>query len=416
MFQKFFTDTLMGRVVKNILSTEYIPLLDFVSNNDIIIQDCLYLYQHFIIKCVETGRLLIDEDIEILYPSDDLYPSVVLYPELGEAIAKFKVVGIYNDIENRRYSYKYISSSNYYDSDTHKHLGQYLRYLNCVKGLNLMPYYNCFNYTILDKLQLVKSDNILSNAPTYELTPNKDYKIYSVPIKFGKKYTIAIDCNLGVICRAVIYGESGMVKCPESKYEYYSDWPDMSSSYRYFNSTSFSNPFVYQVDTTEPLLYQRQKSLYLLIQIPKNNNSSLVVLEGDYSKLDHISADKETTVRKYNQFKHLSLLQFNTHESFAFSDRLIEYLLLNVVNHSEEITGNIEAVQNAIMKLNPKYKVDLANGKYAKGIWDNQIKQEIHKLIDKYADTTYLVDMDGYINKDVETLLHREGIRIDTAR
>ena len=406
MFQQFFTDTLVGRVVKNILSTQRLPLLDYVDDDDIIIKDCVYLYKHYVIKCHKTGRLHVPDGV-LLYPSEDLYPSVILYPEGGQAIGQFNVLAIYNELENRQYTYNFISSSNYYDSDTHRFLGEYLRYLRCIKGLNLFPYYNCFNHTILDKIYLKKDG--------YVLNTNSDYKIYSIPIKFGKKYTIALDCATEVLCRSVIYGESGMVKSLQSKFEYYSDWPDMVASQRSIASSNFNKPFVYQIDTIEPLLYQRQKSLYLLIQVPNYNTSSIVVLEGDYTKLGMITADKKNTVRNYNQYKNLSLLQFNSHESFAFSDRLIEYLLLNVVDENDELTDNIKAVQLAVCKFNPSYELRLTLKQSILGVWDDELRKIIFDIIDKYSKNTYLVDMDGYVNKDVEKLLLREGLRIDTA-
>ena len=43
---------------------------------------------------------------------------------------------------------------------------------------------------------------------------------------------------------------------------------------------------VKNVDANCSLLYTYHRDLYMLIQIPANNNSSIVVLEGDYTTVD----------------------------------------------------------------------------------------------------------------------------------
>jgi len=45
-----------------------------------------------------------------------------------------------------------ISKSSYYDSDTHYRLGRYLRYIRDVYNINLMPFYNCYNYKSVNNI------------------------------------------------------------------------------------------------------------------------------------------------------------------------------------------------------------------------------------------------------------------------
>ncbi len=541
MFQQFFTDTLMGRFIKNLLSKELIPLLDFVKEGDTILQGCYYIFNNQVIKCNRTGILRVTE-YKPLYPSNDLYPSHTLYPSgnllpsndihpgnglypgdtlfpVGTSVsdeiiithnpsdrtypgdtlypfgelasyninmtsieetavtssytsevtylypgdslyptdgliinktnpveiptipsdptyntpfpdnflypsdtlypgsiiankitnnAEFTVLSIYNPVESTRHTYKYHSNTHYYDSETHKYLGEYLRYIRDYYNLDLMPYYNCYNNGTVDNLYL---QNPTTSEGSYVIGQSSDVKVLSIPIKFGKTYTIALDCPTEVLCRSVIYGPAGLVRLSLKDKTYFSD--HLASSYKRIPSCTFNHPFTYSVDTNDAAMYKMQKNLYLLIQVPSTNNSSIVVLEGDYTSLKTIECN-EKDIRQFKLHSLLSLLQFNTGESYAFSDRLIEYLLLNVVNRIDTLTENITKTQKIISKVNDSYRKLLDNRKAMLGVWDTNINNYILKLIDEYSDQIYLTDMDGNLNRDVEELLlHKEGVRID---
>lgn len=430
MFQKFFSDTLMSRFVKNLLAKESIPLLDCVTDGEIVIEGCLYIYKQFVIKCITSGKLFVSE-VEELFPSETLYPSVMLFPGTGEQPATFKVVSYYDESSSKKFSYSYKSSVHWYDSDTHKHLGNYLRYLRDYKRIDLMPFYNCFSsYELTDIYLTTPSTTKLhpdtNLFPDYSLHPGmmrnsvydntKDtyvvghsnlYRVVAVPIKFGKKYTIAIECPGTLQIRSVIYNtKSGMVKVPNTENEYYSDW--IKDSYVLKSSTHFEEPFLYSVETENKILYDRQKDLYLLLQMPISNNSSIVVLEGDYTHISSIKTDVNS-VRKYSLYKNLSLLMFNSHESYAFSDRLIEYLLTNVITHQDEFPTNICKVQEALYRLDDIYKQAVDGNLISYGVWDDRIRHAVLRLVDKYSNEIHFVDQDGYINKDIEDLLLRKG-------
>ena len=79
----------------------------------------------------------------------------------------------------------FLSTSGQYDMDTHRKLGDYLRLLRSVYGLDLMPLYNCFNNYFVDNVDL-SSGNLSSNG-------NSHYRVTLVPIKFNKDYTITMN-------------------------------------------------------------------------------------------------------------------------------------------------------------------------------------------------------------------------------
>ena len=216
MFQKFHTDTLVGRFVKHLLAVSPVPNLHILKDNEVAIKDCLYIYRNMIIKCESSGILFVSLS-ENLYPSDKLYPSSGI---TDPSIATFKVIDYFN-FEDIRNNHTFESTTNYYDGETHKFLGDYLRYVRDYQGLNLMPYYNCFTDEYVNDLGLQKvqsykvkslfpDDNLYPSnslyfernevdSESYKLTSNQGYRIASIPIKFNTTYTIAFAGNTFVL-------------------------------------------------------------------------------------------------------------------------------------------------------------------------------------------------------------------------
>lgn len=451
MFQKFHETTQMSRVVKNLLATEPIPILQTVHLGTPVISGCTYLYNDNVIKCVESGPL---KNNYILIPDSD--------PSTGT----------------------HDSSVSWYDDATHKYLGNYLRYLRDSRSIDLMPYYNCYNATELtdiyldafDVLPLVCSNDVFpiddtadkplycgsktrinSDGATYKFGSNPSYKVVAIPVRFDTTYTIAVESSSTVSLRGIIYNhECGMVK-KYNRSTYYSD--DLNYTCITLPFTRFQNPFTYSIelaassvklsDHQKQELYARQKDLYMIIQIPASSASSIVVLEGNYTQ-----KHKEVTLSSFyfnetlekprcafetarmqgleNQSRktlvpeskhdvsatikypdNLSLLHYNTGISYAFSDRLVEYLLLNVVTELETLSTNISRVQGSLSRLYPSYEQKLLTKSATYGVWDDSIKLYVKSLISensKLLDVPF--DHDGYINKDVESLLSQKGVYV----
>lgn len=446
MFQKFNTDTLMSRFVKNLLAKESIPLLNTVLDGEIIIAGCKYIYKNYVIFCVTTGKLYISET-EVLYPSDTLYPSEVLFPETGYKSATFRVISYYDESTAVKFSYHYKSSEHFYDSDTHRHLGEYLRFLRGNKQLDLMPFYNCYNALEIGDVYLtaattgvlhpaddlypdeslypgmIRTQSNNKNATTYMLGSSSAYRVIAVPIKFGKEYTIYLDSATTVVLRGIIYSPTaGMIKKPSTENSYYSDETDLSASYKLLATSRFDKPFLYSIETRDSSLYNLERSLYLVIQLAASNNSSIVVLEGNYLnngavKTSDAVVDNDTGkitggyVRKYSLYKNLSLTRVNTNMNYAFSDRLIEYLLDNVITHQDEFPANIAEVQKALFYADSTYRSLINKGKIRYGIWDDNIQPAVLRMLDDHRNEFFFEDQDGFINKDIEKALLQIGGR-----
>jgi len=266
--QRFLDDTVEGRFIKSILQDTYIPRYQSVIDGDYIVIDTHYVFGHSIIKCTKSGTLGKD--------------------------AKYKVTDNFNinefDLTTKG---NFISKESFYDSDTHYHLGEYLRYYRGQTGIDLMPLYNCYNNVYNNKFTL--TPNGLSSFS------NNLFKILQVPIKFNKTYTLALDCSSNVtLCPAFIidgdYVFSGGVNLTNRLYE-------NENPTKIISSMDFLNPQTYIVNNDDGFLQRYEYCLTLLVQVPYNCDSSFVVLEGDYTDVRYKNIINTEGFLSYNSFK-----------------------------------------------------------------------------------------------------------------
>lgn len=421
MYQEFFKHTIVSDFIKQLVATTPIPTYNTISKGDTLIKDCLYVYQSSVVKCIRSGILGIDGRYVTLSPY--IFPNK--YPKCSQTFS---------------------SVYDYYDTDTHIALGNLLRVYRDVYGVNLMPFYNCYS-------GLYASGISIKNK-TVKLVEKTGYKVIQVPIKFNKTYTIAIDSNSSLnLAPALIHkGKLVSIQQADETIDLTSELCKFDGAVKEYTYSSFKLPFTYRLDNTSLFYQQYERDLYLLIEVKLSNNSSIVVLEGDYTNLDRKSnlnkkaknqitaelnyldsqdslTDEESSrlfnlekqlniisrINKYvfntayieniddselNQFmlSDLSLLQFNNNISYPFSNRLLEYLLLNVIDKHDDIAGNSRRIQE---KLNIEDK----SGIY-KDVWSELLRKIVY---DKYmsSDKTKKLDITGFIDKDTEKYIMR---------
>lgn len=267
---------------------------------------------------------------KIVYPNNMHYVTYIKDGMLQQFIdGKWVEVGLKDGIKALHvdhYSYgmrilNYTKTLNVkngvYDSYTHEYLGDYLRFMRDYADVNLMPLYNCFSDRRCDRLSIALSFRSLfkvgeeTREETYEAdfdTNDTSHKIYMVPVKLFKKYTIALDCAEDVELCCGIYGayHDGRDKFKELT----------SLTYERKGGSNFCSPFVYTrlfdlVDSsTDELkidktlladLAQNECDLKLFIKVPSANTSTIVVLEGDYSNWnDRLSAGNSIVSNIYS--------------------------------------------------------------------------------------------------------------------
>jgi hypothetical protein len=257
------------------------------------------------------------------------------------------------------------------------------------------------------------------------------YKLICAPIKFNTTYTISIDCQAQVIMFPLFYDDQGILK----KYKrdenettiLHKAWCE--SKAQVHNGLRFKHPITYSVDmlgfvddsgneydeeTCYNIAQSLESVLYLVIQLPIGNNSSILIQEGDYTNQPRIVDGESNTIYSMEGMTSfglnkvlqspLSLQRMSTGTSYAFSDRLIEYLLKNVIDIDEQIGENIEKAQNV---------VDLPKGKFTKGVWNDLLRISLYnKFIEDVSNDSNkrveFVDINGFVDKDTEYLLKVE--------
>lgn len=330
--------------------------------------------------------------------------------------ARYAVIGSYQwgRLYNK-YTQNFISSSNYYDIELHNYFGKYLRALRDVKGIDLMPYYNIYSGDYISNYRITDGG--------FEEYYNNTYKLLKVPIRFNKKYTIAIDCPSQVwMCPALFVGNLPLIIRSRSGAAAGMDI-DMTgrlNSYgsyvRSFNSLTFTSPVLFSVDNTSvsknygnpdcAYFNQYERNLVLLIQLPVNNNSSIVILEGDYTDTRSKKVVNNSDLWQLHDVdlnrvfcSNLSLLQMDTEENYVYSDRIVEYLLWNVINPHDRIDGNIKYIEQLAPNLSPP--------QYTFGVWNNYVRSKLYEFSTSNPNSRKL-DMNGFVDKDTEKLLENQ--------
>ena len=157
---------------------------------------------------------------------------------------------------------------------------------------------------------------------------------------------------------------------------------------------------------TDKQLFDQEKNLYLVIQVPAKNTSTITILEGDYtySWKSIISNRESNFIYYYKDFPNLSLLHFNSQHQYAFSYRLIEYLLLAVINPNELLDGNIEYVQSLLATSPDDFKL--------KGVWTEEISSRLLAARDLMMKNRFTRDATSHLDCDLEKYLIENLIRI----
>ena len=310
-----------------------------------------------------------------------------------------------------------------------------------------MPLYNCFSNRGCDKLNIkwLTTANNITTSINFD-SKDSEYKIYMIPVKLFQKYTIAVDSETPVEICCGIYGDYQDTRAK------FASLP--RQTYKRVSKTIFSQPFLYDAlaytdnettagyidrildsklaDKTALIeLAQNECDLKLFLKLPAQNDSTIVVLEGDYCNWNdsvwNMSENKPKTcnrsvinldsnfktIEDLNLITPLQLLQFNTKDQHPFADRLIEYLIGNTItNAEEELYDNIKRAQKALTSnyhIN-KYVIGIP------GVWSNEMRILFYEYMTSKTNPltgSFSINHDilGYVDKDVEKF-YQSSIRV----
>lgn len=434
MLQKFFDNTMISKAIKYILSKTPLPMYKTITADEYIYKGCTYIYKHDIIKCTKSGYFMgiktsnfVDD---YLYVSNEImvtdnkdfikgikkvkdddgktrYVYEYKYLTVTDKIirrylipfSKFEVIDDFNFGEfTPGITQYYKSNTNYYDSETHKYLGEYLRCLRDIKGIDLMGLYNCFEYKYVNNIKFTDKEVIE--------TQNNNTKITLIPIKFNKTYTIALDCLFDVKMTPILYNDKLLQDYTNNTYLY----KILKDKIYKYNNFQFSNPITYKLKQESQDILKYEKYLYLAIELPNNNESSIVVLEGDYS---YTSAERYVSnIESMNELPdatisrifrpNLSLLSVNDGLQHPFSDKLIEFLLEHTIDNRDMVDENIEYIEK-LVDFTPEYY----------GNWSPTLRYLLYNRYMNLNDSYEFNKKDvlGFVDSDIENAVTRGYLR-----
>lgn len=440
--QEFFTSDIISKYIKYLLSYTPLPLYPTIEHDQYMIEGCTYIYKDKVLKCTESGifsaMLNYVNDPDYLMSSNKVttqHENIVDYMTIidnvtgdvmrdendniltSPLVVTDKLVYI-NNIKFAKYvlindyvfgesvtglTQQYISNTSFYDSFTHKVLGDYLRLIRNQYGLDLMSLYNCYNHESLTNISLYRT------APFVKTSSITNKKLLLVPIKFNTKYTVAIECDTSILIKGIVYKNNTLV-LDNTKSEYVSNI--LNDTTQQLNSCKFNKPFLFSIENKQKYLQQFEGCLYMALQVPYNLQSTLIVLEGDFTDKSQREISDIKIINSVNPTKvtsslcsQPSLLDVNDGKQHPFSDKLISYLLRNTIDELEYIDDNVANIEKKI-DYNPKYQ----------GMWDNQLR---YILYNKYMDVAAKRDLNtrdilGFVDKDIEEAVRKGYIKYVT--
>ena len=415
----FFKSTIQSKLIKYLLYNTPLVTCPIIEHNDYMVKGVTYINNNQFLKCTESGifkethpslfPLYVDDDLLV---TDDA-AAIELLVDIRKNIwkksplvvtdnyvrgntvkvsAEYDVVGTYvfGEFYNG-YTNNFISTNSYYDSYTHKCLGDYLRMIQTCYNLNLLPLYNCYCNESISNVYL-KNNKVIEGK-----TLNK---VLLVPIKFNKTYTISFNSPYEVKMYPILYN-NGLMKT--SKGEILSNMLLTSQNIKIFDNMRFENSVNLSINVDSKEYFNYSKYLYLAIEVSNQNTSTLSVIEGQYDTykgVKVISADVlqfgDPQELDYALTSNLSLLNVNDGEQHPISDKLLSYLLRFTIDTRTDNEYELSELNDKFLNLKSIFWSDDLRFKLFKEYMNIPNKYDLNKD-----------DILGYIDLDVENAIYK---------
>lgn len=416
---KYNDDDIYVGEIKQLLKDFNLPKARIYNANEPLVEGLHYIKDNALYYC-KVKKDANGNNIKVL----DFIETYVYNESYGNLTTNFRI------------------TSNIYDSHTHRYLGKYLRFLKDYKDLDLMSMYNCFSNEQLKNVNLTlkgnnyaikKYDSSTKSYVNVKIEINDNFlcnddanNVYCIPVRFGQKYTIAVNCSLPISVIACFY-KSGRIVDLKTNDDLY------GHTYKCVRNCSLNKPYIY-TNLYDYEVYDEQRRdeecLCLLMKVPIGCDSSIVVLEGDFSNSKRQILDKnnklESCLFKYNQshqhwendeehsgkswetidtsptwygkYNYVSkpeLLEYsNSKGTNLLATRIKEYLSENAITNMSE-GYDIKKVQKELIRRG------YVDSDYL-GVWSNNDRIGLYKFINDFNLNNDNLDVISYLDKDVE--------------
>lgn len=321
MLKQYFNKTTETTFLKALLSAVQLPKFKLVHDGMLLFKDYFYIYKEKVVRCTQTGILGDTAKIEELF--------------------HYYFCDMDQNVE-----FKEFIRASYYSTELHKRTGEYLRCVRELYGIDLMGMYNCFSYELFSDLHI--GYDVASQRNRIFVGRDETKKMLAVPIKFNQVYSIALTSSKPVYVSPVLKLPSGFKSFEQLELQSYTD----NLGVQLLDSPQFNSLKTISVDLNESQgdFYKYERYLYLVFQVDARNDSSFVVLEGDYtsSNAPTIVGMSDNEEAPVSFIYKPDLLFMNDGTSYAYSDTLIQYLVHNVITNKDIIGENISYARNLL--------------------------------------------------------------------
>ena len=270
----------------------------------------------------------------------------------------------------------YNSSTEDYDRDTHKWLGNYLRWYRDCRGIDLMPLYNCF----------AGEDTTFVHIKDHTIQTGRDdsHYVWVVPVDLNKTYTVCVESSNKISIGGTFINKFGRLECHYDNKKYLDEL--LTSPIYEVQSTNYSLPISFSSFTSDSRLLAHNNDFYMIIQSETTRKPSIVVTECDYYGNNVAIITNAECVQgvDYSQIEYpvySSLVTVPTNFNVPYSDRLIEYLTENVISSVEDIPNNVSRVSEAI---------DMPSWDDSRrDVWSPELRYRIYNTYFKYTDNKF---------------------------
>lgn len=284
--------------------------------------------------------------------------------------------------------------------------------MRCVRelyGIDLMGMYNCFSYELFSDLHIGYDTASSRNRIFVGNDPTK--KMLAVPIKFNQVYSIALTSSKPVYVAPVLKLPSGFKSLQQLELPSYTE----NLGVQLLDSPQFNSLKTISVDLNETQgeFYKYERYLYLVFQVDSRNESSFVVMEGDYtsSNAPTVVGMSEKEELPVSFIYKPDLLFMNDGTSYAYSDTVILYLVHNVITNKDIIGENISYARE-LLGFDDKVNYWSNNIRYSafiKYVIPSSSVKDDYSEQSKNGIRKNCKDVTGFIDTQIEEYLNGTG-------
>lgn len=384
MLKEYFNKTTETTFLKSLLSAVQLPKFKLVHIGMLLFEGYYYIYKEKVIQCTKTGIL-------------------------GETAEYEELFHYYFCDMDQNVEFKEFIRASYYSTELHKRFGEYLRCVRELYGIDLMGMYNCFSYELFSDLHIGYDTASSRNRIFVGNDPTK--KMLAVPIKFNQVYSIALTSSKPVYVAPVLKLPSGFKSLQQLELPSYTE----NLGVQLLDSPQFNSLKTISVDLNETQgeFYKYERYLYLVFQVDSRNESSFVVMEGDYTSSNAptvvgMSEKEELTVSFIYK---PDLLFMNDGTSYAYSDTVILYLVHNVITNKDIIGENISYARE-LLGFDDKVNYWSNNIRYSafiKYVIPSSSVKDDYSEQSKNGIRKNCKDVTGFIDTQIEEYLNGTG-------